>query len=264
MIVQVRDDGLTLLRQHDHGIASGVFALAWVGFGREERLPFDLVLASALHDFAWSGADERPRLRPSGGLPEDFETYPTDEKYSFYETGLDGVEIIAPYSALLGSLHYAAFAAERGRDDFLARETARRARIRTDLGLGPSHDATIETHRAFVRLFDNLSLFVCLRAPGVRNQPDWLAPERVGSAPDGTAFTLEWTDPARLRFDPFPFAAPFAVQIPARRLPAGPFRSDTDLHATWDAAPPTTLDIEIVGDRATPRRPNPSAPNDVV
>lgn len=246
MIVQIRDDGLTLVRQHDHGLASGAFAHSWIGLGGDERLPLDLVLASAMHDFAWSAADELPRLRPGADLPEDFETYPTDEKYSLYETGLDEVEWISPYSALLGSLHYATFAAERGREEFLAREVARRTRIREELHLGPSEDAKIDMHRAFVRLFDNLSLFLCLRSPEVRNQPAWLAPERIGVTPDGTPFALQWLDSGRLRVVPFPFAAALDVEIPARRLPQGPFSSNGALVAAWEAASRDPLRFQIV------------------
>ena len=246
MIVQVRDDELVLIRQHDHGIASGVFAHEWIGLDGNGRAPFDVVLAAALHDFAWLEVDERPHFDAERRAPLDFERHPTGPKYAFYERGLDAVERISPYSALLGSLHYAAFAMDRGIPGFLQRESARRERLRASLELGPPHDAVIELDRALVRLFDNLSLFVCLRSPDVRNQPAWLAPEVVGVDPGGNSFALRWVESTVLAVDPFPFGRAFPLGIPARHLPPGPYDTPHSLDEAWEAGRHSTLVVEIV------------------
>lgn len=248
MIVQTRSRALRLIRQHDHALASGGLAHEWTGLDRGgDRAPLslDAVLAVALHDFAWSRTDRLPRLDPDTGSALGFEEHPKEERVAFYSAGLDEAERIHPYSALLGSLHYGGFVAARAYPAFTAGERARQARLRGELSLGPEADARIESDRLHLRLFDNLSLFVCLTNPSSRKPPAWLAPERVGVTPDGERIRLRWKDDGILLVDPFPFRAPVELRVPCRDLPATRFESEEDLRAAWKTAPATAHRVTL-------------------
>jgi hypothetical protein len=244
MIVQTRSRTLRLIRQHDHALASGRLAHDWVGFGAEVRpLAHEAVLGITLHDVGWLEADGSPRLDPDTGSPVGFETFPDDDRRRLYTHGLDLVERIHPYAALLGSLHYARFRMPEG---FLAAERARQDRLRERLGPDASDDTRVRSDLACLVLMDDLSLVACCAPPATVEAPDWLAPERVGHRRDGTRFTLGWRGETELVLDPFPFRAPVRLRIPCRDLPRERFADAAALARAWDAAPRATHAVDVV------------------
>lgn len=245
MLVQVRHDGrLRLFRQHDHAMLAGHLAATWVGTGRHpEPLDFGLVMAVALHDLAWLELDEAPHLDPTGGRPYAFHALPNERKLPAYRRGLDRVERVHPYGALLGSLHYVSFveeeAAGQGADSFVAREARRRAALEERLGLeGPEERGPVRRDLGLLQTFDRFSLFICLAPPSALQeaQPAWLAAARDLETPEGHSLRLDWRDDDVLHVHPFPFRDALDLLLPYRELPPGPYRDPEELVSAWSSA----------------------------
>jgi len=291
VLVRPLPGSLLLVRQHDHALLAGELAARW-----EERPSGLLVLAVALHDVAWRGLDRTPRFDPERGAPFAFTDHPLHEKLRAYREGIDRQAAVHPYTALLGSRHYSSFLSAERAGAFLSAERDRRDRLRRRLAEGggvfagePSPGAgrpaveapgepggaadgrsagrqTPESGRereerdlAWLKLFDTLSLLLCLTGPGTPagEMPAWLrgrsldppagAPGRAGGGePDGRgAIRLEWAAPGEARFSPFPFTAPFRASVPARRLPRRRYRDPDALRHAWEVADRTPLRLRI-------------------
>jgi hypothetical protein len=241
MVVQVRRDASRVIRQHDHAIASGVLASAWIGTGeRPDPLPFEAVLGVALHDCAWRDTDAVPRRDPATGGVLSFLEHPREERLRAYAIGIDAAERIHPYAGLLASLHYGGFDWGDVAVAFERNERERRERLVAELGLDDDRRETLRIHRGFVALFDDLSLFACLATPGSLSRPEWLLPGDVTETPAGTRLTLVWRDAETVAIDPFPFRETVELAIPARDLPRVAHDDDASVRRAWNAAPPIT------------------------
>lgn len=253
MLVQVRHDGrLRLLRQHDHAMLAGHLAAAWVGTGRNPApLDFGLVMAVALHDVAWVELDESPDLDLSAGRPYPFHALPNERKLPAYRGGLDRLERLHPYGALLGSLHYVSFvedqfaeeAEEQGgaeeTESFVESEARRREALHRRLGLEGEEDrGPVRRDLETLQMFDRLSLFICLAPPSAAEdaQPPWLGAARDLETPDGDSLRLDWRDDEVLHVHPFPFREALDLRLPYRELPPGPYGDREELLRSWKAA----------------------------
>lgn len=241
MLVQIGQNGrLRLFRQHHHALVCGELAAAWRGLGRDpEVLPFEFILAAALHDVAWWTLDRAPRLNPETQLPCSFFEHTLAERVEAYVHGLDRVAEIHPYAALLGSLHYASFPAMLELESFQAAERERRRDLASLLRLGPEEEQGIRTHLRYLQLFDTLSIFLCLTPPSANAaaQPAWVDAARHLEAPGGGIFHLTWVDDAVLHADPFPFRDTLELRLPYRELEAGRFTTPQELEEAWELAP---------------------------
>ncbi len=249
MLVQVRPQQLRLIRQQDHAGISGTMASEWSGFSKDCRiLSFRLILAARMHDGSWNQTDEAPILNPDTGQPFHFANFPIRERLQIYRKGLDKIERVDPYVASLVSLHYSSFKGTREVEEFCSEEEARRRRLREQLP--KAEEAMLEEELPYLKLFDRLSLDLCLGAPGSlpESLPSWLQPEQIARAPDGTAFKLRWEGDATLIFEPSPFRhRSLHINVPYRDLPAHTYQDSHDLHQAWEAASPEEWHMEIRG-----------------
>lgn len=259
MLVQVRRDGMRLVRQHDHALMAGALARSWGAVGREGRpLPFRLVLATALHDLAWRELDAEPRYDADRGRPYGFDEHPLEPKLTAYRAGLNRVEEISPYAALLGSLHYASFLEGEGASGFLSSEQERRERLRAELerpplreaggptpgggeagAPGPALERRTESDLAWLKFFDGLSIRLCLTAPGgVEDElPPWVDPDRPLEPPEGgERLRLAWEGPGTATLRPWPLAVPVRLEVPVRELGARRYGDAAALRRAWRAA----------------------------
>jgi hypothetical protein len=237
MVVQVRRDAFRVIRQHDHAIASGALAAAWIGTGDSPApLPLEAVLGIALHDCAWRDADAVPRRDPATRAPLSFLEHPREERLRFYAEGIEAAERIHPYAGLLGSFHYSGFASGGGGEAFVRSERERQARLCRELGLDDRALDPLRLHRLFVTLFDDLSLFACLAGPASLARPSWLLPGDVADAPASARLRLSWRDGATVAVDPFPFREAVDLAIPARDLPRMEYEDDAALRRAWNGA----------------------------
>ncbi len=246
MVIQVRRDTYRVIRQHDHAVASGTLAHDWVGCDdRPVPLPLEAILGVALHDWAWSDADSWPRHDPATNGILSFLSHPRDERRGFYAAGLDEVERMNPYAALLGSLHYAGFESDES-EAFVKGERARQERLRRRLGIGADQEETLRRHRDYLSLFDDLSLFACLTGPASLDAPSWLAAEEIGRTPEGAQLALRWSGDETIMVAPFPFRRAVALAIPCRDLPRTDYEDDAAVRTAWEAAPPILHRVEFV------------------
>lgn len=210
MIVRETADGFLLIEQHEHGLLSGEFARRW----RERTHPYGpTVYAVANHDVGWRELDREPLWNPEKKRPYSFVDYPLEPKLEAYGRGIDLVERESPYAGLLCSMHYQGFV--RGLEEepaarFVAAEERRQERLRRSLS--GEELAGLRRNFLFLRLCDDLSLFVCLNEPG-RNEHPWY---REGFRFLGERFLPVWEDRRTLRLEPNPFHEPFGLRLPYR------------------------------------------------
>ncbi len=210
MIVRETPGSFVIVRQHDHGLASGVFAEHWA------RKPYPLeptLHAVSNHDVAWRDLDREVRWNEETGRPYAFTDYPPGPKVRAYARGIDLLEREHPYAACLCSMHYEKLVREFGSSEaeaqFADAEAGRQARLRD--GISGEEEDHLSRNLRFLRLCDGLSLFVCLNEPGGDGYPP---PYPGGLRFDGDAFEPVWEDESTLRLDPNPFSGPFGVEIP--------------------------------------------------
>lgn len=256
MVVQIRRDTFRVIRQHDHALASGALAAAWVGRGeRPDPLPLEAVLGVALHDCAWLPVDAVPRRDPSSGGILSFLEHPRGERRRFYASGVDDAERIHPYAGLLASLHYSGF--ERGESSlFEESERARQERLIHALALDDDGRARLARHRRFVSLFDDLSLFACLAGPRSLARPEWLLPGDAADVPGGLRLRLDWRDEETVTVEPFPFRGTVELRIPARDLPRVEYADDDAVRSAWEEAAPLTHRTRFIAASLEPDRVN--------
>ena len=214
MIVRETPGSFVLVRQHDHALASGMFAEHWAEAPRPYR---STLYAVANHDVAWRDLDREVRWNEETGRPYAFTDYPPEPKVAAYARGIDLVESTDPYAACLCSMHYEKLVREFGRSAderrFVEAEGRRQARLKGDMD---EEDArNLDRNLDFLRLCDGLSLFVCLNEPGGEGQPP---PYPEGFRFDGAAFEPRWEGGRALRFEPNPFSGPFEVGIPYEEI----------------------------------------------
>lgn len=247
MLVQRRDGSLRLVTQHEHALGAGEMATRWGGRSGRDPAPFLLVAAVGLHDVAWRPLDRRPLLDPASELPYTFDEHPLEIRLSAYRDGLDRMEGCDPWIGLLGSRHYSSFLEAERAPEFLEAEARRRARLREELAERgrPVEDARLERHLAMLQLLDRLSLVACLTGPDVpeAERRPWLRGPFRGKADE--RFEYRWRDRGTLRVDPFPFRAPFDVELGCRTLPAGPYDTQQALTAAWRSADRGTLRVRL-------------------
>ena len=250
MLIQGRADGLRLITQHDHGLLSGELAVAWRGPGGGEEPAEELVLAVSLHDLSWRELDAVPRRDPATGLPYDFLRFPADEKYEAASRGIDRVAELHPYAGVLVSLHYCTFGSPRRPSEFEESEEERRLELLGDMEDEAPGPSRIRHDMDFLRLFDNLSLLLCLTPPGAdeEHRPSWLTPDLLTIPGGGPRMELSWRDDGTAVLNPFPFQGPeLDVELPFRDLPPGPFASDEALRKAWEEAPVEIHRIRLRG-----------------
>ncbi len=210
MIVRERTDSFVLVKQHDHGLASGEFARRWAG----EPRPLEPTLyAIAHHDVAWRGPDASVRWNEETGRPYSFADYPPEAKVRAYAEGLGWLEKRDPYAACLCSMHYETlvrrFGSSEAEKGFAEAESRRQERLRA--GMTGEELENLGHNLDLLRLCDGLSLYICLNEPGNGGYPP---PYPEGFELSGERFEPLWEDRRTLRLEPNPFSGDFELEIP--------------------------------------------------
>ncbi|SFS64725.1 DUF3891 family protein [Marininema halotolerans] len=211
MIVRRIEEGFLLIKQHDHGKVSGQFADHWLLGGRPGK---SLRTAAWWHDVGWEELDQRVKMDPEAEEPYSFIDYPLSEKLTAYRHGLDHVQQLDPLAGCLCSLHYATFFQGTSEPEalrFLQEEEDRQARLKQKMS--QEERSLLPEGLAFLRLCDDLSLFLCLNPPG-HNQHPWY---KEGIHYNDWTLVPHWNNHSELQFapgiidDPFPIAIPYQL-----------------------------------------------------
>lgn len=211
LIVIDYDNGIyELITQHDHALLAGEMA-SYSGKAPFGRSSTRTIITAALHDVSWKRSD-----RDFQKAPYHFVDYPLQEKLELYKTGIDQMESIDEYIALLTSIHYTAFFNPNGPEEvrhFLATEKQRQGRLHA---LFPNEN--IEFAHRQLQMWDNLSLYVCLNKPGVQKEEEhpWFQRGIRAVTSSGEHITIhgKWIDEKTVSFSPFPFTTSWEATIP--------------------------------------------------
>jgi hypothetical protein len=228
MIVREHDMGLVMIEQHEHGKLAGDFAkrLRPDAAGMDDPYAADFLLAVAEHDRGWMALDRKPLWNEETGKPYTFVDYPLSPKLEAYMQGLDEIEAMSPYAALICSLHFTSFTQQEHEvlwQHFLRKEQKRRGRLQGELGLRPD-DPLVNRHLRLLQLCDDLSLYICMNDPGVNKNDEhpWF---REGFAHteflndrDGSPLIAQWYGREAVEVRPSPFTETFEISVPYRKL----------------------------------------------
>jgi len=239
MIVQQLPSSYRLITQEQHALASGIFAHAWRGIGKKTALHGLLVQTVGLHDNPWRSIDSEPHLDEATGRPHDFVSLPMDSKLLLYGGGIDQLERVHPYVALLVSLHYTTFSGTVNMTALQKLEKRRRARIKRDLPESLANEDRWQKDLSFLKLFDNLSLFAAMTTPTVipESVPTWMDPTQWARDPvSGAELSLDWLDNDTIEISPFPFAGNITIHFFYREISGNPYTSQEALMKKWDKA----------------------------
>lgn len=210
MIVQDLGDRIRCIDQHDHAILSGTFAGNWHDPQTGKPVTSDLITSTALHDMCWIEADLHPRFDPASGRPFDFLSYPEAAKLQLYLRGIETMERLHPWGALLHAMHFSSFASPGAHPTFHASVAAIIQRTTERCHREGWELDTLREDLELLRLFDVFSLLLCMTGPELeRPAPPWLNPSPLLSKRSMTAY---WEDGDYV-IAPFHFREPFVVSI---------------------------------------------------
>lgn len=171
MIVREQNDGFLMIKQHDHAqLSQLLYKHLLEDFSPNENFKDSVELAIKLHDCGWIPFDETPFWNDVSQSPYAFTEFPTAPKTVLYKHGIDEVEDIDAYAALLCSEHYIRFIKHSNAKitkEFVQQEQKRQQNLQKELNLDNEqwlHDYEI------LQFFDNLSLFICLNEPGTKQE----------------------------------------------------------------------------------------------
>ena len=227
MIVREQEQAFVMVEQNWHGIVSEEMMRRWKKewFPQAERR--DSVLrAIQCHDLGWEPFDREPFWNDAKQTPYTFIDFPLPAKLILYAKGIDEVETVDQYAAMLCSYHYCQFMlGSKNREviQFVEQEKTRRLKLVKEIQ-GFEEDVFFQ-HYGLLQIGDNLSLYVCINEPGVNKEQEH--PFFIEGIPSPDALVkavqipthrmdIHFIDEQTIGMKDFPFDAPFTVSIPQR------------------------------------------------
>lgn len=231
MIVRDHPDRLLLITQPDHAHLAERIMQRCVSLDEHPRRGA-ILHAIAEHDNGWAEEDASPALNPETGSVVDFVNAPLAVRHAVWPRAVARLAPDAWAAALLAQ--HAITVYDRFRPDpewtsfFSTMEAARDEMLRAS---GPPLEA-LRPDYVFVRLGDLISLTFCTGWTDEQRFAEWSVRR------DG--------DDVVVAPDPFD-GTRVPIEIHARQLRAGPFRSDAELREALTSAEPIVLRGEVRG-----------------
>ncbi|MCA1060121.1 DUF3891 family protein [Rossellomorea aquimaris] len=225
MIIRETEESFLMVKQHDHAYVSGETIKHFNrNLLKSEDLFDDFVYAAHQHDRSWIGLDDTPIWNDVKQIPFTFSDYPLLPKLAFYKIGVDEVEEVNLYAALLCSLHFCSFFAKSKDPNclhFLQDEAIRQKNIRQHLQ--NLDEELLTQHFQLLQLSDNLSLYFCLNEPGVVKETEhpWFRDGFKNTEsfhPDNQKLQARWVNEHEVTFDAYPFERDFRVNLPYKKV----------------------------------------------
>ncbi|MFC5472293.1 DUF3891 family protein [Cohnella suwonensis] len=223
MIVRETEQYFYMTTQHDHAQLSYEIAkLLSDDLMVDRRWSNSVLLAIREHDRGWIRLDETPIWNDRDSVPFSFQDYPLLPKLILYRFGLDEVEHMDVYAALLCSMHYATFTHLRQSAipdcmAFIRHESDRQERIIAKLG--PMDKSAILKHLSLLRLCDEISLFICLNEPGASKEKEhpWYR-EGFETIVEGRKIHAHWINRHEIQIRPYLFKKPFSASLKTKQV----------------------------------------------
>jgi hypothetical protein len=285
VLVTARRHGWTLVTQYDHGALAGVLARHWGNERFAAAAPGlrePLAIAAAHHDDGWRELDDLPAYNSEAGRPAHFLEVPLERSVPPYRRGVDSVYARDALAGALADMHWTGLYSARwglqaggpvprplAAEVVAEREPGwRQALLDAWDFSGPRSEFEADAWHAYevLQALDLISLAVSLLDPEAPTDPALEAlslpatlgaveqppgPRTLPAIPTGRPgehldLRLDVTGPAVAALAPWPFAVErFAVELPARRLAAGPLPEDTG-GAAYRAAAVEPIAWELV------------------
>lgn len=223
MIFREDENNFIMITQHDHARLSGDIASNFLQRYFVDNQYFNAVILSIYeHDRSWIRLDDTPIWNDEKSAPFSFMDYPLLPKLILYRYGLDEVEAMNKYSALLCSLHYSSFShlvTSNQIDcvDFISHEWSRQKRIKENLG---HYDhQMIFRHFKLLQLCDSISLYLCLNHPGVSKEDEhpWYK-NGFETVIEEITFVAKWLSNSEVTINPFPFKSDFSTSFKTKHV----------------------------------------------
>lgn len=249
----IRRDGSNgtwlVISQVDHAHVSGEIAAVW---GNAEVSPLpnkdELVAAVRDHDDGWRDWERLPTIDPDSGWPRNFTEMPMDVATGIWRQSILVCRTHSPLGGIWVGRHFT-FLGEKARegreegsqdalaiDAFLREQHELESKWRGEVeGVDPAQmDASIEAGFRWVQFFDAMSLWLCCAE---RTEP------QQTPTPQGNSLSMTpGTDHSRITLEPWPLSVErLELSVPAWRIPARRFGSDTELQAAIKSAGNETL-----------------------
>lgn len=223
MIIYEKEKSFVLITQHDHAQVSGTLLSSWRSeWLVESERKQDLIYAAYEHDRGWIDLDRFPLWNDADHQPFSFRDFPANIRFLYYVKGLNEIQQVNEYDALICSLHFTTLARRFMNDDtnkFINHEQERQTRLQKRLGV--VDQAQLQIHLNTLMLCDELSLFVCMEPPGTpRDQYEWFAEGFRLSFPNTYQSVLhaDWKDQKHVQLSPFPLNRPVQTAVPYKEV----------------------------------------------
>ena len=226
MIVREHEEAFSLVQQHHHGQLAEELMKHW----DTDMFPCDQWRSSVLtairnHDIGWASFDEQPFWNDAKSAPFRFTDFPLLPKIVLYRQGIDEVEMMDSYAAMLCSLHYEQFiqsSHEIEAKQFIEAEQNRRKRLSKEVD---GFDKELfEKHFALLQLGDNFSLYCCVNDPGVDKANEHVffqngipSPNNFSALPTGR-IGIHFADQHTIKVEDYPFCHPFDVEVKQKNV----------------------------------------------
>lgn len=205
VIVRERHNDFIMIQQHDHAYLSGTLytklKTEWLPSNKWKE---ELYIAIRHHDCGWKLFDEQPFWNDEQHKPHDFNDFPTGVKLVLYEHGINEVEKMSPFAALLCSKHYVSFLYRRTDPNvkiFIHNELKRQQRIQQELNI---NEHVTNQYYEILKLFDDLSLYLCLNEPGTpkeKEHPFFQHGIQIPELFEGGKVHLHWNNQNEVKLD---------------------------------------------------------------
>ena len=212
MIIREREAEFVMIEQKNHAEFAGDVIAQWkTTLFQGEQLRKSVEYAVRMHDYGWEKLDKSPFSNDKKQVPFSLFDFPKAPKTIFYTYGIDEVEKVDTYAALLCSRHYIQFFLKdtsKESQDFLKQEEVRKKRIIADLD--EFNEQLFEFHYALLALGDTLSVFACVNEPGATEEtshPFFKKGLSLSTKLGLTETTMmpSWIDEHTIALDVFPF-----------------------------------------------------------
>lgn len=221
MIIRTKSEELIVIRQHDHGFLAGEFAKYFKTNVFEDKAYLkECINAIYEHDRGWIGLDKTPIWNDAKNVPYTFMDCPSSLRFVFYTLGLDEIENLNPYGAVLCSKHFISFPLNQEDQEmveFYKQELNRQKKFLKTLT--KTQYAMFDKHYKLLKFCDELSLYACMNEPGVTKKEEidlfkgGFEGTEIFNTITNKPLIAEWIDKEKIRITPFPFESEFKTHV---------------------------------------------------
>lgn len=220
MIIRERENDFVMIEQMHHAQFAGDVMTKWEsGLFQGSQLRKSVDYAIRMHDYGWENLDRTPFWNDKKQVPYSLFDFPKAPKVIFYTYGIDAVEKVDRYAALLCSRHYIQFFLKDSSEEsqaFLKQEEERKERIIATLD--NFDEGIFNFHYALLALGDTISVFACVNEPGATQEtihPFFKKGLSLSSELGLAEPTMKpvWVDEQTIALDVFPFETPITSTL---------------------------------------------------